>query len=199
MNQPESDPTIFVDRRKMPEDLRSVIANEFTEWNKRRDDNLKAKLEAVEKFSNLALATRADALSIGISRIQEDTTACAQRCYKQVSEFYTLINNLEKDRIRDFEKAKAHEISYEKAFYDTAFEIKAGAARSARHRKELEAKIDSFEQDLKVSHSALVKRVETLENWRALDWKQTLIYAAAALVGLMQLLTWAQKFIHVNP
>jgi hypothetical protein len=191
MNQPESDPAIFVDRRKMPEDLRSVMASEFSEWNKRRDDNLKAKLEALEKFANLALATRADALSIGITRIQGDTTACAMRCHKQVAEFYTLINNLEKGHIRELEKAKAHEVASEKTFYDIAFELKAGVARSARHRKELDTKIDSLEKDLK-------KRVETLENWRALDWKQTLIYVGAVLLGLMQIFTWAQKFIHID-
>jgi len=190
------DDQTFVDRRKIPEDLRSVMSRELEELNKRRDDNLKSKLEAVEKFSNLSINTRADALSIAISRVQGDNTACAQRCYRQVAEFYTLINNLEKDYVREFEKFKAHEATSEKSFYDVAFELKAGVARSARHRKELDAKIDSLIKELETSHSTLEKRVVVLEKWRDLDWKQTLIYGACALVGLSQALTWLQKLIN---
>lgn len=198
MSLPPPEEPVFVDRRKMPEDLRSVMASEFTEWNRRRDDNLRMKMEAMEKFGNLSMTTRADALNIAITRVQGDNAACSMRCSKQVAEFYNLINALEKDYVREFEKFKAHECVSSKAFTDVETELKVAAARSARHRKELDTKIDSAIKDVAEVHKTLVKRVETLENWRALDWKQTLIYAAAALIGLIQLLTWAEKFIRVK-
>jgi len=198
MNQPPEDP-VFVDRRKMPEDLRSVMAVEFSEWNRRRDDNLKMKMEAMEKFSSLSITTRADALNIAISRVQGDNTACGLRCNRQVAEFYTLINTLEKEYVREFEKAKAHDTVSAKAFAEVDQELKIAAARAARHRKELDAKIDSAILDVSKTHKELVKRVETLEDWKKLDWKQTLIYAATALLGFMQLMAWAEKFIHIAP
>ena len=180
------DGEIFVDRRRVPTDVRSVIDNELHEWNRRRDDSLKLKLDALISYHSLSLTTRADALNTAITRIQGDTSACSARCEKQVSEFYELINRLRHDHIREFEKLKVHEIVAEKEF---------GKVQTAI--KELSIRIDNLKKDTEDNHGKLKDRFILLENWKSMDWKQTLIWSACALAAVVQVLYWIhQKLYH---
>lgn len=198
---PQSDDkeSVFVDRRKSPENLRSVIDVEFNEWNRRRDDNLKAKLDALIAYHALSLTTRADALNTAIARIQGDTSACSMRCNKQVAEFYGLINGLRHDYVREFEKFKAHEIAADKEFSKIHIRIKELEDKLNKTREELDTKIDSLEMDTESNHNNLKTRFTVLENWKSMNWKQTLIWGACAVVALIQLLSWLQKMIHIKP
>jgi len=196
----ESDDThVFVDRRKIPEDLRSVLNTEIQDLNRRRDDSLKAKLDAIIAYHSLSLSTRADALNTAINRIQGDTTACSIRCTRQVAEFYNLINEIKQNYVREFEKFKAHESHSDKRFSDLSKFVEELDSRISKVRKELDIKIDSLEKDIEKDFSDLKTRFTVLENWKSMNWKQTLIWGACALIGLVKVLDWVHDKFQVVP
>jgi len=191
--------SVFVDRRKMPEDLRSVLSNEIQDLNRRRDDSLKIKLDAIVAYHNLCLSTKADALNTAITRIQGDTSACAYRCAKQVAEFYNLINEIKQNQVREIEKFISHETHSDRRFGDLVKFVKELDEKVTDTRKELDEKIDSLEKDTEKEHGDLKTRFTVLENWKAMNWKQTLIWGACALVALMQVLHWLGEKLKIVP
>lgn len=80
---------------------REFVERRINELDRRRDANLKEKLDAIERFFNLSMNTKSEALNIAISRIQGDSRDCAARCANQVKVFYEMIHALrDKDTVK---------------------------------------------------------------------------------------------------
>lgn len=80
---------------------REFVERRLNELDKRRDANLKEKLDAIERYFNLSVTTKSEALNVAISRIQGENKDCASRCANQVKTFYDLIHGLrEKDTVK---------------------------------------------------------------------------------------------------
>ncbi len=81
--------------------LREFVERRMGDLDRRRDQNLTFKLEAVEKLLNQSIITKAEALSLAITRIQSDSKDCNSRCVSQVKQFYSIRGSLkEKDTVR---------------------------------------------------------------------------------------------------
>jgi hypothetical protein len=168
---------VFKDRRKAPENIREVIDGEIIEWNRRRDDNLRFKLEAIEKYFDLAVKTRADALHIAVSRMQGDASACFNRCTHQVALFYEEINALKESVARNDERFKALIIADRRV-------VKVN---------------DGLFKKVETNYKGLEERFSALEDWKNMNWKQSLIWGVVAIIAGFKILDWLSKMIHFKP
>jgi len=143
----------FVERRVEAMDReRRFVERRINELDRRRDTSLAEKLQAMEKLFNMLVLTKADAMSIAISRIQGESKDCIGRCSRQVKLFYDEIRDLrEKGIQRDLNITviSQHFAEYEEAQEEEVQELKK------RHEKEVE--------DLK-------KEVTALKEWKTSFW-----------------------------
>jgi chromosome segregation ATPase len=126
------------------EDDREFIERRLNELDRRRDKDLQRKLDAIEKFFDLSVTTKSEALHLAISRIQGDSKDCLNRCTNQVKLFYDLINGL-KDK-------------------DTRKSMSIMALKESLGETDKDI-VDLFEElaALKLENSSLKSRIETLE------------------------------------
>lgn len=75
-------------------DEREFIERRLNELDRRRDQNLQSKLDAIEKLFNLSVSTKSEALNLAISRIQGDNKDCMIRCSNQVKSFHLMIRTI---------------------------------------------------------------------------------------------------------
>lgn len=88
-------------KQNRDEVLREFVERRVGDLDRRREQNLTFKLEAIEKLLNQSIITKAEALSLAITRIQSDRKDCHSRCINQVKQFYTILDSLkEKDTVR---------------------------------------------------------------------------------------------------
>ena len=73
---------------------REFIERRLNELDRRRDQNLQSKLDAIEKLFNLSVSTKSEALNLAISRIQGDNKDCMMRCSNQVKSFHLMIRTI---------------------------------------------------------------------------------------------------------
>lgn len=144
--------------------IHDIVNYEINELNRRRDENLRNKLEAVEKYFNLSITTRADALHIAITRIQGENSTCSQRCLNQVAEFYDIIHSLKERLVRSEER----------------FRILKETSGLADNKSD-------------VDFSSIKARVAALEEWKRFNWKETIIYSVAAIIVVVKILDWIFK------
>lgn len=81
-------------RREDLEKEREFVERRLSDLDRRRDAGLSDKLAAIEKLFQAIIATKSDAMSIAVSRVQGDNRDCAIRCGSQVRTFYELINSV---------------------------------------------------------------------------------------------------------
>jgi len=83
-----------------PNEHAEFIERRIREWDRRREINITEKLNAIEKYFNMLVAARSDAMAIAISRIQNDSKDCLKRCSAQVATFYNILGELKENDIR---------------------------------------------------------------------------------------------------
>jgi len=158
----------FVDRRSNIE-LRSLIDFKVKELDEKRESNLKFKLDAIEKLFVTTIETKSEALTIAVSRIQGENSACANRCREQVNKFYDLINGQREEFIRT--------------------QMIIGAIKSSI--LELENDVNSlssttvglgtFNEIRTKVNEDIELRVSSLEKWKELDLKRSIIITIITL------------------
>lgn len=150
---------------------REFVERRLSELDRRRDDRLTDKLLALEKLFQVIVATKSDAISIAVSRIQGDSKDCVTRCGMQVRIFYELINSMKDDVLTQkliMDLFKTHVAELEK-----------------EHNEEIE--------ELNKLIVALTARMELLEKWKLSFWAVNMpaVCALSMTVSITILAGWA--------
>lgn len=135
--------------------LRDFVERRMGDLDRRRDQNLTFKLEAIEKLLNQSITTKAEALSLAITRIQSDRKECSVRCTEQVKRFYDLIDSLkEKDTIKQM---------VVEAINKELVQLKAGIGDANILAEDLDVRIEKMEIDLINTKNLILNQGKDIE------------------------------------
>lgn len=154
-------------------ELRKSIDDKLKELNTRRDESLHFKLAAMEKLLDKTIETKTEALTIAVSRIQGEGSACFARCNKQIAEFYRLIKEQEINLLKVEERQKSFIRGYAKE----------------------EVSKDKTHEHFEDMVEGVKTRVSNLELYNKVNWKQIVIWGFAAAVATYQALQWLHDIL----
>ena len=154
------------ERKRELIDVRDIIDERIRELERRVNESFQKAIDSLEKFINLSVKSRSDALGIAINKMENGSTACEDRCSKQVKEFYVEINQIKKDNVgRDF------------LVDDLTEDL---------------VKINNEFKDFKLSVNADVKSLQTslseFNNWKETFWVRNFVKTIAVTVFVTQIL-----------
>jgi len=161
---------------------REFVERRLSELDRRRDAGLTDKLAAIEKLFQAIVATKSDAISIAVSRIQGDSKECVTRCATQVRIFYDLIHDVKDDNLRHtmtIEMVRAHVKDIEDEF--------------AKELKEIETHLTVTDANVAALVTSIALLTTNIDKWRTNFWTVNIpAICALALATTLSILTgWA--------
>jgi len=154
------------------------VERRINEWDRRRDVRLNEKIQAIEKYFDLALTTKAEALAIVIDRIQHDNKECSTRCANQIRIFYELINdlkekNVEKQTLLDVLKTETVKLTNDIGKLNILLR---------HHKVDVDASTEAFKEEIESKIADQNAKIDSLVKWK--DGSSLKIIATSVVVSV---------------
>ncbi len=176
------------ERRRENINVRDIIDVKLREVESRRDKNLQAKLDSIEKLVNMTMGTRSDALTVAIARMQGDTKDCGLRCTIQVEKFYNLIHAINNDNV-----GRDKDI---KILMEAVSTINRDLAALESHH---DSDKERTERESETAFKDLEEKYITIDKWRSGFWVKNATAAIVLSVFISQILfqgfTWIIDYL----